>query len=167
MNKQQYNKIEDFVRTVMPSLIKSLIYDTEDGKYILFERYAIQKQSNKTLVVRYGDGRQLIFNRMRHAVAWVVLDRNMRMWEANRLMELDIRYEGLEFDLAQHERILLSTNDGERYDIMTNKIQHDRALQNKFQKEIDKYIIMANECQQQGFKNELTRSSRKQKEQIS
>ena len=167
MNKQQYNKIEDFVRTVMPALIKSLIYDTEDGKYILFERYAIQKQNDKTLVVRYGDGRQQTFNRMRHAVAWVVLDKNMRMWEANRLVELDMRCEGLEFDIVQHERILRSTNDSERYDLMTNKIQHDRALQNKFQKEIDKYIIMANDCQQQGFKNELIRSSRKQKEQIS
>lgn len=167
MTKQHYTKIEEFVKASMPSLVKFFIYDTDDGRYIMFERYSIQKFPDKTVVNRYGDDRILNFNRMRNAVAWVVLDKNMKMWEANRLIELDLRLTGLEIDLAQHERIKKTTTDIERHDIMVNKIQHDRALHNKFQKEIDKYIIMANECQQQGFKNELTRSSRKQKEPLS
>lgn len=167
MTRQNYTIIEDFVKSYIPSLSKFCIYDTDDGRYIMFERYSVQKFSDKTVVNRYRDDRVLSFNRMRNAVAWVVLDKNNKMWEANRLLELDLRIVGLEIDLAQHERIKKTTNDMERYDIMINKIQHNRALQNKFQKEIDKYIIMANDCQQQGFKNELTRSSRKQKEPLS
>lgn len=167
MTKNHYSKIEEFIRVSIPSLINFLIYDTEDGTYIMFERYRIQKRSDKTIVTRFRDDKILSFNKMRNAVAWTVLDKNNKMWEANRLMELDLKSVGLELDMAIHERIKKNTQDVERYDIMINKIQHDLALQTKFQKEIDKYIIMANECQQQGFKNELTRSSRKQKEQIS
>jgi hypothetical protein len=83
------------------------------------------------------------------------------MHESNRLIELDVRLTGLEIDLAQHQRIKNSTNEMDKYLLMLNKIQHDMALQNKFQSEIDKYIIMANECQLKGFEYELTRSSGK------
>jgi len=161
MIKNPFTKLQEFIKSSMPSVSKFIIYDTEDGRYIMFERYAISKYDNQVMVTRYSDEHMFKFNKLRHAVAWAVLDKNKRYWEATRLIELDIRLTALEVDIEQHKRIKNNTPDMNRYSIMLDKIQHDVALQTKFQKEIDKYIIMANDCQLKGFENELTRSSGK------
>jgi len=161
MVKSKFDKLEEFVRYYMPAISKFLIYDTEDGQHIMFEQYSVKRMSSYISVIRYRDERTFRFNKIRHAVAWVVLDKNKKFYESNRLIELDLRLTGLEIDLLQHQRIKNSSKDLNQYMLMLNKIQHDVALQNKFQVEIDKYIIMANDCQLKGFEYELTRPSGK------
>lgn len=154
-----HNKIEEFLRNSMPSLMKLLIYHNEHGHYIMFEKYAIKKISSTEIIVeRYRDEKEFKFSKLRNAVAWTVLDKNNKIYEANRLVELDARLIGLELDFAMHFKMKRNANS-DKHIIILNKLQHDFDLQNKFQREIDKYIIMANERQERGFKNEPTRPS--------
>lgn len=157
-------KLENFIKTVWPSTSRYCIYDTEDGKYILFSKYSVQRIDENIVVIRLGDAEKFIFSNMKNAVSWIVLDSNKKFYEANRIIELDFRLNSVIVEQKIYQNIKKKTKDHDRYMLMLDKIDHNKSDQTKFLDELNKYIIMADSCQQQGFENELKRSSRKQKE---
>ena len=160
MTKQMYSKIENMIKDLLPSLSKSLIYYNDDDSYVLFEEYIIRKIGDQVLLIRKRDEKEFVFNHIRHATAWAILDKNNKFSEAKRLIDLDIVLESVEFDKQIHIK-LRNKGDMNNYLLNTAKLQNDILRQRNFRSEIDKYITMANICQQRGFENELTRTSRK------
>lgn len=150
--------IEDLARLAMPKLMKCLIYK-EDSCYILFEEYSIKRDADVVLLNRYRDERQFQFNKLRNATAWAILDKYNKFYEANRVLELDGMLESIAVHKKIHDRLRKSKNL-EEYTIQSHKLQTDLLHEKQFRNELDKYIVMANNCQQRGFQNELKRSAR-------
>lgn len=158
--------IEEFFKKIHQNLIHTLIYQISDDVYILYDQYSVQRHDKSFIVTRFRDQREFKFNRIRNATAWAILDKHNKFYEATRLYELDTKLEGIKIDVAIHRR-LKNTDSLEDYLIYSDKYENDLIRQQKFQRELDKYIIMAKYCQQRGFENELNRTSGKQKEQVS
>lgn len=156
--------INDIVNLVTPQLLNCLIYHDEDGSYKLFEQYQIVKKDNMFIVHRYRDEKQFQFFKLKHATAWSILDKYNKFHEANKILELDLKLESVKVDKLIHAKMKKKS----KHDYLIHIIKYDQDVlrQNKFQRELDKYIVMAKMCQERGFQNELNRSSRKKKEQI-
>lgn len=150
--------IEHLAKLASPRLLKCLIY--KDGNdYVLFNEYLIRKHENGATLYRYRDDRKFEFNHIRNATVWAILEKHNKMFEANRVLELDLKIESMNVNKSIHNR-LKKIGDFENKTINTIKYQDDNIKQNNFQRELDKYIIMANNCQQRGFENELKRNAR-------
>lgn len=159
MNNAIIHSLEKFVT---PDLVKNLIYSV-DNKWILFEKYSIEKQQEVYKVLRYRDEKQCSFGKLRNAAAWIILDKYNKFFEANRVLELDLKLSSILVDKFIHNK-MLKKGDFENFLLYSTKIQDDVLRHKKFQNELDKYITMAQNCQQKGFENELTRTARTQKD---
>jgi hypothetical protein len=158
------NLISSFKTLLNSSLINCVIYPENNNTYVLFEKYVLTKQKDNVVVFRYGDEKTFLFNRVKNATAWAILDKHNKFYEAGRILELDHKLESINVDRMIHSKMRKGTL--EEYMIYTTKHDQDILRQNTFQRELDKYITMAKICQERGFQNELNRSSRKQKEQV-
>lgn len=151
--------VEQLAESALPKLLKCLIYQINDDSYVLFEEYSIKKTSESVILNRYRDDKVFSFNTLRNATAWAVLDKYNKFFEANRVKELDLKLQSVQVDKAIHKKLSRSKNLDERT-IHSHKLQTDIEREKRFRNELDKYIIMANNCQQRGFQNELKRSER-------
>lgn len=154
--------IESLEKFITKDLVKNLIYMVND-KYVLFDQYTIEKIKDGYTVYRYRDDRVFQFNKSRNATAWIILDKFNKFYEANRVLELDLKLSSVLVDKHIHSKMAKKSNL-ESYLLYMAKLQNDNMRQKKFQNELDKYITMAIICQQRGFENELTRTSRAQKD---
>lgn len=157
---KQHDKISEMVDRIIPELTSRLIYDTEDGNYVLFNEYVICKNNGQYQVFRYRDDNKFVFGSLRNATAWSILDWYNKIIESRRVLELDKLISSIKVDQLIHKKLQTKGNLENR-EINRDKLLHDLDKQNRFQHELDKYIIMAKTCQQKGFENELTRTSRK------
>lgn len=137
----------------MPNLYNIIMYQEDDGSYVLFENYVIKKTQDIYWVYRRRDDRQFEFGSLKNATSWVILDNATKISEANRVLDLDNKLTSLKTELRVHRKIKVNP------EIQRDKFLFNLYKQNKFQWELDKYIIMAKLCQERGFQNELTRTS--------
>lgn len=145
--------VEYFTEKYFPKLI----IDTPTG-YLLFNRYNLDRSSGAWRAVRISDGYSEQFCRLRYATGWCILDRYNKIVDAKCLLEANRRLTSLEAEIQVHTR--LQRSGGQR------EINRDKYLvaidkHKRFQIEIDKYIKVAKNCQDKGYQNELTRTSRK------
>lgn len=154
------DKLSQLVEKVIPSLLSNLIFDTDEGHYVLFSQYYIQKINNCYECHKYSDDTKQLFSSLKNATTWSILDKYNKIYEARRVIELDSLLAGVNVDKAIHKK-LKSTGNLENREINRDKLLFDLMKQNRFQHELDKYIILAKTCQQRGFENELTRTSAK------
>ena len=146
-------KLDELVDKVGNSVLNILIYSNDDGQYVLFDKYFIAKAPGHFKLLRIRDDVILEFSYVRNAIAWAILDDKCRISEANRILELDQKMGSLKAEILLHKK--------HRTEISRDKLSNSLSKQKKFQWELDKYIMMAKQCQERGFKNELTRTSAK------
>jgi hypothetical protein len=117
-------------------------------------------KNDKVKVYRWRDDQTFTFSNLKNAVSWSILDWNNKIYAAKRVKELDMKLDSLFVEISIHKRLSKHRNL-EIADINKDKLSSDVHKQRQFQHELDKYIILANSCQQRGFENELTRTARK------
>lgn len=142
--------------TNMSKSTKNLIYNLNENEYIFFDEYLIKYFDTNIILKRFRDDKEFKFNNIKHAAAWSILDKYNKFHEARRLLELDIKLYSVKVDKLIHRKLLKNKNI-EDYFIMNTKLDNDVKREKEIMLEIDKYIIMANNCQQRGFENELKR----------
>lgn len=150
------NNLEKLLANSIHRLSKMLIYKTEDDSYILFDQYKIVINDSGIILYRFRDERYFHFHQLRNATAWAILDKHNKLWEASRLLELDSKLESAKFEELVHSR-KSARSDSDAKIIRLNKLQFDKTRQRQIIDELNKYIIMANLCQQRGFENEIRR----------
>lgn len=93
--------------------IKSKIHDLlilkdEEGNYHLFGKYIIAFQNdlyNVTVLDEdYVD--TYAFSSLKHAVTWCVFEKNRKLKEIKRLVELDSFISSLDVNIAQHKKLV-------------------------------------------------------------
>jgi len=144
----------------LPELAGNIIYNTVDGCYVLFEKYFITKKEDYFVAYRQRDDKIHEFSSLRNAAAWSILDRNNKIFESSRVLMLDASITSVKVAKQIHTKMQFKGDKSLR-EISFNKLQQDLADHRRFQYELDKYIILAKQCQQRGFENELKRTTRK------
>lgn len=159
MRKKSYQRLKAIVNKTYTELTDKIIIHT-GNTYVLYNQYAIVRNTNDITVFCRRDESTLVFGKIRHAIAWAILDHNNKMFDAERVKILDQLLSAVEVDKKIHEK-LKNRGNIEQHIIYTNKFQVDLERQKKFMMEIDKYLHTADSCHQRGIRNELNRTSRK------
>jgi hypothetical protein len=141
------------------NLSQKIIIDTSTG-YLLFGKFELRKADGAWVVIRLTDGLKINFCRLRYACAWCILDRYNRIQDAKALLEVNRRLSSIEGEIQLHKKLQVVCR-GEQREINRDKYLVAIDKHKRFQFEIDKYIKLAKNCQDRGYQNELTRTSRK------
>lgn len=157
MTYEEEKGIEMLLRPVMDVLI----YEYKKDEFVLFNIYILNVKKDKSVMVTnmYNNNTYSFVN-TKNATAWAVLDYHNKIIPANRVMDLDRKIASITVDKTIHSKLRKKTNS-ETKEIYRDKLGHDLYKLSQFQNELDKYIILANNCQQKGFENELKRIHRK------
>lgn len=156
MKPPAHEKLNEISNKFISDLSRRLIFNDENGVFVLFEEYFLEKSNSFYKVTRRSNDRVIIFSSLRNATTWAILDKYNKIVQARRVIELDNLLSGIKTEIMIHKKSKLSVEDQE---IKRDKLLHDLCKQKRFQLELDKYIITAKVCQERGFKNELTRTS--------
>lgn len=159
MRKIPYDKLADIAEIVLPKVLSRIIVDT-DGGYLLFNEYFIKKTNNNFYLIRRGDEKEFTFYKLKNAIAYAILHKNFKMYEASRVYELD----NLIIGLVIEQKIYQKYKKKKKLDdfiLHLNKLQNVFDRHARFTNELDKYIIVAKDCQQKGFEHEINRTKRK------
>jgi hypothetical protein len=146
-------KLKNMIYKIDKDLSGKLIYECDD-QYILFDLYRIKPESESFIVTKEYSDISIEFGNLRNAAAWCILDKYNKIIPARRIVELDKLLTSKIVDKTIHSRLQKKNSN---YEIYRDKMLFDILRQKQILEEIDKYIIMAKECQKRGFKNELTR----------
>jgi hypothetical protein len=161
MNEVLTPEEEKGFEMLLKPIMDVLIYEYKKNEFILFNIYTLKVNKDKSVVVSniYNDNIYTFVN-TKNATAWIILDYRNKIVPANRIMELDRKVASITVDRVIHSKMKKSRNLETR-EIHRDKLGYDLYKLSQFQNELDKYIILANNCQQQGFENELKRIHRK------
>ncbi len=159
MRKIPYDKLADIAEIVLPKVLNRIIVDT-DGGYLLVNEYFIKKRTDNYYLIRRGDEKEFVFVKLRHAITYAILHKNFKMYEASRVHELDNLLDGLSLEQKLYQKYKKKKKLDE-YILHWIKLQNVFDKHSKFTDELDKYIIVAKDCQQKGFEHEINRTKRK------
>lgn len=149
-----YSELSSIVSRTYSKIGNQILIRTERG-IVVYNKYAIFKtKSGIKLALRDGQQDVIPFNSAKNALIWILLYHHNKIYESKRVYELDTFIYSAEIEAEIHKRGQ-KTKDPEKYLINYSKHQTDVAKQKQFLKEIDKYYILAQTCQQQGTKHEI------------
>jgi len=160
---KMYNQLSSIVEHTLTELIDSVIIKV-GNHYVLYNKYTIKRELDHVVVFKRDNYESYEFNYMKNAMIWVLLDRNQKFLERNRIYRLDKELTSIEIDKKIHTKLKLKyIQDIDRYSIYATKLQKDIAKQKQIVIEIDKYFILANrysnKYHKQETKNEINRTS--------
>lgn len=154
------NLLDNFFSRVNNRALGNLMYQTANNVYVLFDQYQITKKKSQSTVIRHSDCSEQQFSTSKVATAWCILDRYNKIYESQRVVELDKKIQSLYWEKINLSK-LQKISRAEQQEIFRDKLLETISREKQFQYELDKYIIMAKQCQLRGFENELTRTSNK------
>lgn len=136
-----YNKFEKLVEQTLTGLLDSIIIKI-NGKYVLYNRYSIQRVNDYVVVSRRQDRQAFEFSQMKHAIIWSILDYHKRFAEAAHVKRLDVELTSVKIDKKIHAKLKIN-KDYVIHSIYANKLQVDIYKQKRIVNEIDKYYFLA------------------------
>jgi hypothetical protein len=141
MNNILIDKISKFFeKEYYPNISKISIFQYENGKYELFDKYIIEKVINGFKVINKLNWIEKTFGNLKNAVAWCIFDEKNRVFETKRIEYLDIIIDGLESDITMHKKLLSSTKDVDQQIIYSAKLSQSQTKKTIYYREINKFI---------------------------
>lgn len=146
----------ELTRALNDPLVKKLqdiiVFQEDDGSYVLFDRYVITQNNSQYTVYRTGGNFVNHFYKLKYAVCWCIFDRRDRFYDCKNIIELDRQISSLEIDIQIHTKLANSVkNPGER-SIFLAKLHEDRSRRNLVLFEMNKYVTESNTWQMNRFK---------------
>ena len=143
-SKQVLNDLGAVIEHTLERLLDSVIIMV--GKqYVIFNKYSITRTDKCIVVFRRSDHLSIEFERMKHAMIWIMLDHNMRYSERDRIKSLDSALSSVDIDKRMHEKLKQKhRQDVELFLLYRTKLDVDKRKEKRIIAEIDKYYKMAN-----------------------
>ena len=165
MTKQQKFKMSDdqierAFNNEFKDLIKNIVYQDEDGRYIAFGRYMLTKKPGMfTVKTELSD--EIQFGSSRSAMCWCIAD-NAEMYNLARdILLLDSKLYDLRNDIATRARVGEASKNVDFREVITTKLESKLIYKTQLESALDKCVIRAKYYYQRGINNEIVRTGRK------
>lgn len=153
-------QLERILGDDLTEMMKNVIWQSDDGVYEVFARYRIVPVEH--LFTVYRDNRLVgEFHATRTALGWCIADKYGRERLAKELLGLDNQLDRVKNDIAARTRAAERSADINFREAVMTKLETKIIRKKQIEFEINKCINTARSCQNQGFNNETTRTSRK------
>lgn len=125
----------------MNSIQEIIIIQNEHGEYELFNKYNIRKVADKEyLVTMPGYHFEHTFYTLRNAVVWCTCDKRNKIIESSRIVDLDLRLNGIEANMEVHRRLFKRAKDDDTKLIYIAKLNSDKIKKSDILRELTGYI---------------------------
>jgi hypothetical protein len=140
--------------------IKENLILWDDGKYHLFDRYTIVKNSNGTfdVVKHLHDAKK--FSALRVALSWCIADKYHQGQLAYRLLQLDKEKIRISNDVLVRQDLLKTIKDEDRLELVKLKISTKKHGLACVEQQLTKCVNLAKYWQIQGFNLDETARTR-------
>jgi hypothetical protein len=143
-------------RIIDPSALvdieEKIVYQAKNGDYHLFGQYTIYKKNQDYRVTRQHVFGYKVFSELKTAVVWATLDKLNRVYDANRVIELDrllISTEGL---IQLHKKLSKDAKDLSSYELYIAKLSEDQLKRSQVLEELNGYVMETKSWQNRKFK---------------
>lgn len=136
-----------------------LIFREEDGSYFLFGKYRIipDNLGNFHLSIVGDQAFTHSFMSLKNAVTWCVFDKNNKLKDIRRIVELDHMLSGIDVSIAQHKKLAEKTSCNENKEIYLAKLYEDKLKKRTWTEEINSYIRISKHWQSKKFEENQVR----------
>lgn len=138
--------------TMIKKLQDIIVFQEDDGSYVLFDRYVITHTNGQYTVYRIGGNLVNHFYKLKYAVCWCIFDRRDKFYDCRNIIELDRKLSSLEIDIQIHEKMAKRIKNLEERTIFVAKLHEDRSRRNLVLSGLNKYVMESNTWQMNRFK---------------
>jgi hypothetical protein len=150
-DSQLFQALEKIVDETTFKSLKSAIVLKNGTEYVLFNKYVIVDLGSVYQITRQTDDSVKTFSSLKYAVTWVTLDNSNMVYEANRVVYLDIMLSGIYSSSALYERYLKTAVKLDLRFIYANKIKENNFKKRNITSELDTFVRKAKNRQLKRF----------------
>jgi hypothetical protein len=155
---QLFNALTKIVSSPeMQRLQENLVLQNENGDYELFGQYLVSKDVAGYAITRLNDDTALIFGSLQNAVTWATLDKQVRVYDSNRVYDLDHKLSSLDVESEIHFKRYKNSKDGDTKLLYLSKLQEDRLKKKQVSQELQSYVNSIRAWQMKKFKKETAK----------
>jgi hypothetical protein len=154
MNKKQKKaqQVEKFLKTQFLDVLQDIvIFQDDTGDYELFNLYTIQQKNKEYVVTMKTTHTEHIFNTLKNACAWCILDKRNMVTEAKRVLNLDHRLASLEVDIFSRTQLFKKSKSSDNKLLFLSKINEDKIKKEQAMTELHMYINETKKWQNKRF----------------
>lgn len=138
-------------------LQETSVIQNENGDYELFGKYTVSKEGTGYAITRLNDDAALVFGSLQNAVTWATLDKQVRVYDSNRVYDLDHKLSSLEIEAEIHFKRYKKSKDMDTKLLYLSKLQEDRIKKKQVSHELQSYVNTTREWQLKKFRKETTK----------
>lgn len=152
MSNRKYNIVEKAINKGMLTTLEDIIiYQEQDGTYKLFKQYSIEKTNTEFKVTCNTVTKNSTFYTLQNAVAWCIYDKQSKIYQANRIVELDHKLGSIEVELAIHTKQFIKSKTTEEKLIFIAKVENDQVKKTLIIDELKSYMTDSKRWQTRRF----------------
>jgi hypothetical protein len=147
------NKLDKIIRgSDLDTLQDIVVFQNEEGVYEAFGTYRIARGPTGAYRVTIPTTfvEKTAYS-LKNAMAWCIFDKQNKIYEADRILELDHNLGGLEVDLAIHQKMFQAAKNDDTRLIYVAKLTQDRERKKQMSDELTKYIDESKRWQDRRF----------------
>lgn len=134
------NRLEDIV-----------IFRNNDGSYSLFNRYDIKRVGEQYEVSNNQTWTTHKFSTLRNATIWCVADKRNKIYEANRIRDLDRKIGSLDADISVYSNLIKRNKKIDDKLLFLTKMDEAQSRKNDLTAELNGYAISSKIWQTKQF----------------
>ena len=147
--------LHKLTKTISNSDIEKLselaIMQGPDGSYFLFNKYSIKKdQIYYNVEVSNIDGIKS-FNVLKNAVSWCTYDKQNKIYESNRIFDLDTKLASIDAEIQVHQNLAKKAKKLEEKLIYLAKLGEEKMEKKQITEELAGYVTSSKIWQEKRF----------------
>ena len=128
------------------------IFRELDGSYTLFNLYDIAKTTGDEYQVSVKKTHTVhTFYSLKNAVTWCSYDKQNKIVQAKRIIELDQKLCGVDMDVLLHKKLFRTTKNADAKLVYVAKLNEDKIKKAQITRELYRFIDNARSWQQNRF----------------
>ena len=136
--------LQKFTKTIsnkdMEKLSELAIMQGPDGSYFLFNQYAIRKNNDCYVVEKDSISGTKSFNVLKNAVSWCTYEKQNRIYESNRILDLDNRLASVDSEIQVHQKLVKKAKNLEEKLIYLAKLGEEKMERKQITDELAGYV---------------------------
>lgn len=136
----------------LESLSSHIVIDDGKDSYQLYNQYSIKKIKETYTMSKFHTHTTETFCMLRNAVIYTTLDKQNRIMDSKRIVELDRLQENASICIELYKKLAKKEKDIDQKTIYLVKLNEDELKKTIIENEISSFVARSNRWQEENFK---------------
>jgi hypothetical protein len=149
--KNIIDRLDNFFNNEYKSASKISIIQNNDGSYVLFDKYMIQKFNNTYKVFKLATHVELDFNVLQNSVTWCIFDYRNKIIDCNKIVTLDRDLSSIDASIQLHKTLIGKTKNQDNKILYYAKMSNDICKKKNYTRQLKMLVREATNWQLNRF----------------